>query len=131
MIRIYLKNAAIIVTGASRGIGKEICMFLAKEGSNVVAVSRSKADVVDEINKQGGKALYVKADVSNEVQMENVFVKAKKRFRKVDGLINNAGVLFHKPLDKTTFKEIDLMLNVNIRGTIIGCKLAKKHIKKG
>jgi len=126
-----LKNSTIIVNGASRGIGREICLLLAKEKSNVVAVSRSKADVVNEIKKQGGNAIYIKADISNEKQMENVFIKTKKHFKKIDALVNNAGVLFHKPLEKTNYKEIDLMLNINIRGTIIGCKLAKKYIKKG
>ncbi len=63
--------------------------------------------------------------------MENMFIKAKKHFKKINAVINNAGVLFHKPLLKTTYKEIDLMLDVNIRGTIIGCKLAKKYMKEG
>ncbi len=126
-----LKNSTIIVTGSSRGVGREICALLAKEKSNVVAVSRTRADIVDEINKQRGEAIYVRADVSNEKQMENVFKQAKKHFDKIDGLVNNAGVLFHKPIEKTSYEEFDLTMNVNVRGTFIGCKLAKQYIKNG
>lgn len=125
-----LKNKTIIVTGASRGIGREICVLLAKEKVNVVAVSRSRADVVDEINKHG-RAIYVKADVANEKQMENVFKKAKKHFKKIDGIVNNAGIIISKPIVKISYEEFDNLIKVDVRGVFIGCKLARKYIKKG
>tara|TARA_Y100000310_G_scaffold60515_1_gene55853 strand:- start:71 stop:823 length:753 start_codon:yes stop_codon:yes gene_type:complete len=129
-----IKDKVVIVTGASKGIGEWICGLLYKEGSKIVAVSRTKAKIVDCINSSGGKAIWIKADVSNEKQFENVFKKAKKKFGGVDFLINNAGVLFNhpkKPIEKTPSKEFDITMAINLRGTWIGCKLAKRYIKKG
>lgn len=126
-----LKNKTIIVTGSSKGVGREICALLTNEGNNVVAVSRSRAEVVDEINEKGWEAIWVKADVSNEKDMENVFKRAIKKFRKVNGIINNAGILLSKPIDKTNYEEFDAIMKVNVRGVFIGCKLAKKYIKEG
>lgn len=133
--KMNLKNKTIIVTGASEGIGKEICEHLAEEGANIVAVSRSRAGVVDDINHSNkGRAIWVKCDVSKEKQFENVFKIAKKKYKKINGLVNNAGILFNHPkklIEKTPFEEFYLTMMVNAGGVWIGCKLAKKYIKKG
>ena len=127
-----LKNKTIIITGASRGIGREICALLGKEGANVVAVSRTKATVTKLIeNNCSCKANWVKADVTNEKLMENVFKYAKNKFKKIDGVINNAGILISKPISKTTYKEYDQLMKVNVGGIFTGCKLAEKYMKKG
>lgn len=126
-----LKGKVVIVTGASHGVGREICALLSKEQAIVIGVSRSFARVVDEINASGGKALYLKADVSNEKQMETVFRKIKQKFKHIDAVINNAGVLLSKSIDKTSYKDFDFVFNVNVRGEFVGCKLAKKYMAKG
>lgn len=126
-----LEDKTIIVTGASRGIGREICALLFLEKAQVVAVSRSKPEIVDEIKSRNGKALWVRADVSDEKQMENVFKKAKKHFKEIHGIVNNAGIIISKKIEKTSYKDFDKVFDVNVRGEFIGCKLAKKYIKKG
>ncbi len=126
-----LKESVIIITGASQGVGREICALLSKEKAIVVAVSRSPAKVVEEINNSEGKAIWMKADVSNEKQMENVFKKTKQKFKKINAVINNAGILISKPISNIDYKEFDQVFKVNVRGEFIGCKLAEKYIKKG
>ncbi|MAH03777.1 oxidoreductase [Candidatus Pacearchaeota archaeon] len=126
-----LKNKNIIVTGASRGIGREICALLGKEGANVIAISRTKANVTKFVEDCGCKANWVKADVTNERLMENVFKFAKRKFKRIDGIINNAGILVSKPISKTTYKEYDTLMKVNTRGVFTGCKLAKKYMRNG
>lgn len=126
-----LKKKVVIVTGASSGVGREICALLAKEKARVVCVSRSFPKVVEKIKNYGGEAVFVKADVAKEKQMENVFLTAKRKFGKIDAVINNAGILISKPIDKTSLDEFDKVFEVNVRGEFIGCKLAKKYMKKG
>ncbi len=126
-----LKNKTVIVTGASRGVGREICALLAKEGANVVAVSRSEPKVVEEIISYGGKAVWARADVSNEKEMESVFKKAKKKFGGINAVVNNAGILLSKPIDKTNYEEFEKVMKINVGGEFIGCKLARKYMKKG
>ncbi len=126
-----LKNKTIIVTGASHGVGREICALLAMEKVNVVAVSRSKANVVDEILEKGGKAIWVKANVTNMKEMENVFKKAKKKFKAIHGVVNNAGILLSKSLKETSIEEFNKVMEVNVKGEFIGCKLAERYMKKG
>lgn len=126
-----LKDKTIIVTGASSGVGREICALLATEDCNVVGVSRSKAEVIDEINDKGWKGIWVKADVSDEKQMEKVFKTAKRKFKSIDGIVNNAGILLKKPIEKTMFEDFEKIVHINVWGELVGCKLAKKYIKKG
>src|SRR5256885_3636250 len=91
-----LDGKVAIVTGASKGIGAAIAKHLAAEGAAVVvnySSSKEGADrVVDEIAKQGGKAIAVRANIARKVDIERLFAETKKAFGKLDILINNAGV---------------------------------------
>lgn len=126
-----LKGKTAVITGGSRGLGREIVGQLATEGVKIVIISRSKPDIVKCINDKNGMALWAKADVRKEKQMKEAFKLAKRKCKKIDIVINNAGVLFNKPIEKTSYKEIDLTLDTNIRGVITGCKLAKGYMEKG
>src|SRR5919198_3103303 len=95
-----------VVTGASKGIGAAIAKQLAAEGASVVvnySSSKEGADrVVDEIAKQGGKALAVRANVAKKTEIERLFSETKKAFGRLDILVNNAGVYEFLPLEKVT-----------------------------
>src|SRR6267378_611610 len=98
-----LQNKVAVVTGASKGIGASIAKSLAKEGASVVvnySSSREGADkVVDEIVKDGGKAIAVQGNVSKAADVRRVFTETKKAFGRLDVLVNNAGVYEFLPLD--------------------------------
>src|SRR5690242_15727718 len=89
-----LKNKIIIVTGGAKGIGEAIAKQLAAEGAVPVIVGRREEDnfiAVKRIEKNGGKAFGVKAELSNPVECENAVKTITEKFGQIDGLVNNAG----------------------------------------
>ncbi|WP_273277529.1 SDR family oxidoreductase [Maribacter polysiphoniae] len=115
-----LKNKVIIVTGSSRGIGKEIALLLAKNGAKVV-VNHSHSEVeakvtVAEILEDGGTAFGVKADVSNRQEVTQLFDEAIARYGKVDVLVNNAGIMISKAIKDNTQDDFTRQFEINVRG---------------
>ena len=115
-----LANKSIIVTGASRGIGKEIALLLAKNGASVVINYTNNTvqaiAVKNEIEANGGKAITVQADVSKKEDVLRLFDDSIQAFGKVDVLINNAGVMKNKPFKDYTEEDFTLQFEVNVRG---------------
>lgn len=126
-----LEGRVAIVTGASKGIGASIAKHLAAEGASVVvnyASSKEGADaVVAEIEKAGGKALAVKADVSKKAEIESLFAQAKQSFGKLDILVNNAGRYEFAPIDAITEEHFHKMFDLNVLGLILSAQEAVKH----
>ena len=115
-----LKDKVILITGASRGIGQEIAFLLAENGAKVV-VNHSKSDkdaeaTVAEIEKNGGNAIAIKADVSDRDQVTELFNQAIKTFGKIDVLVNNAGVMISKKLKDNTQDDYTKQFDVNVKG---------------
>lgn len=115
-----LDSKVVIVTGSSKGIGKEIATLLAKNGAKVVVNhSNSEAEAqatVDTIKEQGGTAISVKADVSKKEEVTALFDQALTAFGKVDVLINNAGAMISKELKDNTEADFDKQFDVNVKG---------------
>ena len=113
-----LKNKISIVTGAGRGIGEGIAIRYAQEGSKVVVVDieRQGEEVVKKIIKSGGDALFVKADLSDSEDIENVVNKTLRKYGTIDILVNNAGVAVKKPIHDCTLKDWDFVLGLDLRG---------------
>ena len=90
-----LKNKVVVITGSSSGIGEATAYLFAKKGAKVVVNSNLNSSggkkVTEKIKKDGGKAIYVRADVSNPKQAKNLIDKTVKEFGTIDILINNAG----------------------------------------
>lgn len=89
-----LKEKVAIITGAGKGIGKDIAIELAKEGSIVIITARTKSDldtVVDEISMNGGKAIAIAKDLTSSAQVTELVTEVIDRYGKIDILINNAG----------------------------------------
>ncbi len=115
-----LENKVVIVTGASRGIGKEIALLLAQNGAKVVVNHSNSAaeaqETVDTIYQNGGSALAVKADVSQKDDVTHLFDKTIETYGKVDILVNNAGILITKMLKDLSQEDFTRLFDVNVRG---------------
>ncbi len=134
------KDKTVIITGASRGIGKAIGLRLAKEGANIVIASKSVEEnpklggtiysAAEEMEQAGGKALAVQCDIRFEDQVQNVIDKAVETFGGIDILVNNASAINLSPTEKIEAKRYDLMYDINVRGTFFVSKACIPHLKK-
>jgi 3-oxoacyl-[acyl-carrier protein] reductase len=121
-----LEGKVAIVTGSSRGIGKAIAARYAAEGAKVVVNwvgrEREAQSVVDTIEKAGGEALSVRADVSSLADVRNLVRATVDRFGRVDILVNNAGVMFTKSVLETTEEDWDRTIDINLKGAYLCAK---------
>lgn len=115
-----------IVTGASRGIGREIALLLAKEGARVAvnySGSKDKADdVVKLITESGGEAFAIQADVSDAEGVKNMVDKTLEIFGSIDILVNNAGITRDNLLMRMKEDEWDDVININLKGVFLCTK---------
>ena len=115
-----LTNKVILVTGSSKGIGAEIAIKLADQGAKVIvnyAGSKADADqVVAKIVNNGGEAIAVQADVSKADQVKGLFDSAIAHFGKIDGLVNNAGIMITKFIKDTTDEDFSRQFDINVKG---------------
>jgi 3-oxoacyl-[acyl-carrier protein] reductase len=120
------EGKAAIVTGASRGIGREIALNLANEGAKVVvnySGSKGKADeVVALIKNAGGEAFAVQADVSNPDSVKNMIDETIATFGSIDILVNNAGITRDNLLMRMKEDEWDDVININLKGVFLCTK---------
>ena len=128
------ENKTVLVTGGSRGIGKEIALKFAKQGYDVIINYVSDKTDTEELKKEleanGGKALIVKADVTNPEQIENLVKTAIETFGKIDVLINNAGITKDNLLMRMSEEEFDKVIEVNLKGTYLMTKAVTKYMMK-
>jgi NAD(P)-dependent dehydrogenase (short-subunit alcohol dehydrogenase family) len=120
-------DKTIIITGATKGIGRAAAVALALEGANVVATGRDTtggAETARLVAETGRDCLFVPHDVRDETQWEAVFGACAKKFGAPSGLVNNAGVFFVKPLADTTEEDFDTIYAINVEGTFLGMKHA-------
>ena len=117
-----LKDQVSIVTGSGRGIGRAIALALAKEGSQVVVIARTESEiesVAQEINSLGGKAIAIKADVTNESEVKSMVQTVIDKFGRIDILINNAGYAKHAYIQDISNDLWDTTMNINLRGIML------------
>jgi len=138
-----LKGKVAIVTGASRGIGKDIALGFSREGAHIVVVARSEIEkdnglpgtiykTAEEVQAAGRRALAIKCDVTNESNVNEMTKKIVEEFGRIDILVNNAAVAFYYPLLETPLKRWELVLRVNLVGPFL-CSRAvlPQMIKQG
>jgi len=124
-----LKDKVVLVTGASKGIGKIISIALAKEGAIAVLTARNKEmlrKTQEEIQFLGGRALTIPADISKEKEVINLFSKIKDQFGKLDILVNNAAIVMTGRMVDFSLKDYDKIMQTNLRGLYICCQQALK-----
>lgn len=122
-----LKDRVALITGAGSGIGRESALLFAAEGARIVVVDVNDAggaETVAQVEKAGGQALYVHADVSNGSEAAKMIEAAEAAYGKLDILFNNAGISHIDDDDAVHTEESvwDLTMAVNVRGVFLGCK---------
>lgn len=125
-----LKGKIALVTGAARGLGREIALALAESGASLVLSDiRNPMDTAAAVEAAGAPWIAVQADISDEVQVKAMAEKALSKFGRVDILINNAGAsqLSYTTTQDLSKAEWDAIIGINLTGTFLCCK----HIGKG
>jgi 3-oxoacyl-[acyl-carrier protein] reductase len=124
-----------VVTGGSRGIGRAVAERLAADGQDVVVAYASNHDeanaTVAAIEKSGGKAVAVQADVADEAAVAALFDAAEQRFGGVDVVVNAAGIMILEPVAQLDLEHLDRMYRTNIRGTFVVAREAANRVRSG
>jgi glucose 1-dehydrogenase len=127
-----LENKVAVVTGSSQGIGRAIALVFAREGAAVTVDYRSHPDeaqaVVEEIEGSGGRALAVRADVSEPGDVRNLIRKTVQEFGCLDIMVNNAGIEEKVPFLETPFESYERVVRVNLTGAWLGCQEAARQM---
>jgi NAD(P)-dependent dehydrogenase (short-subunit alcohol dehydrogenase family) len=129
-----LEGQVALVTGAAKRIGRSIALRLAAEGAGVVvnyATSKAEAEaVVGEITSKEGRAIAVKADVTERAEVQRLISAALDRFGRVDILVNNVGVFFPASFLELTEEQWDRVMNVNLKSQYLCAQEAAPIMKK-
>lgn len=135
-----LKGKTIFITGASRGIGLAIALRAARDGANIVIAAKSDVPnpklpgtihtAAAEVERAGGKALAIKLDIRNEVDVYAAVAQAAEHFGGIDVLVNNASAIWLQGTANTPMKRYDLMNQVNTRGTFLMSQACLPHLKQ-
>lgn len=134
-----LQGKTIFITGATRGIGREIALRCARDGANIVVTGKSAEphprlpgtihSVAKEVESAGGKALPIQLDVRDADAITAAVARAVETFGGLDCLVNNASAISLTGTLDTTAKRLDLMLAVNLRGTFLCSRACVPHLK--
>jgi dihydroanticapsin dehydrogenase len=126
-----LEGKACVVTGAGSGIGQAIAERFAEEGGKVLCIDvngESALKTADNIAQKEGTAQAVTADVSDPKQVDAFVTQCVELYGQIDVLVNNAGVNIPGVLHEVSDEVIDKTLNVNVKGSIYGCRAAIPHM---
>jgi hypothetical protein len=127
------ENKVAIVTGAAKGIGWGTAKVLSQKGAKVVVVDWDEENgkrTAADINREGGEAIFVKCDVSNEEQVRAMIAQTIDSFGQIDILVNNAGVGVYKSILDATSEDWDHCLAVNLKGVFLCSKYAIPYMQK-
>jgi citronellol/citronellal dehydrogenase len=135
-----LHDKTIFITGASRGIGREIALRCARDGAKVIITGKTAAanpklpgtihTVAEEVRQAGGQALAIQLDVRDEQAISAAVGQAVAHFGGVDVLVNNASAISLTPTLQTSAKRLDLMWDVNMRATFLASQACIPYLKQ-
>ena len=118
------QRPVLLVTGGSRGIGAAVCRLAARQGWDVAvnyAANRAAADaIVSDVKTEGGNAIAIKGDVGSAQDIVSMFQAVDRHFGRLDGLVNNAGIVDAKQrVDEMSVERLERMMRVNVTGSIL------------
>lgn len=120
-----IKGKVAIVTGSAKGIGRACAVAFAKEGANVCINDvdvQEGTKVADEVRSYGVDSIFIKCDVTSEVDIKNMFRKTYDHFGHIDILVNNAGISPKLPFYEITASQFDHVISTNLRSNFICSK---------
>ena len=134
-----LQGKTLFITGASRGIGREIALRAARDGANIVIAAKSAEahaklpgtihSVAAEVEAAGGKALAIQLDVRDEAAVKVAMAQAAEHFGGIDAVINNAGAIKLVGVEKLDPRRFDLMFQINTRAVMVCSQAALPYLK--
>jgi uncharacterized protein len=129
----YFRDKAVVITGASSGIGQDAALGFARQGARVALLARRKS-VLDElagrINAEGGRALAISCDVTKRSDVDGAIEQATRSFNRLDILVNSAGILIPAEVEKLKLADLERMMNVNVYGALNAIQAAMPHMRK-
>jgi citronellol/citronellal dehydrogenase len=135
-----LRGKTLFVTGASRGIGREIALRCARDGANVAITGKTAEPhaklpgtihtVAAEVEQAGGRALAIQLDVRDEAALEAAVEQTAQHFGGIDALVNNASAINLTPTLETAAKRFDLMWSVNARATFFASQVCIPYLRR-
>jgi citronellol/citronellal dehydrogenase len=135
-----LRGKTLFITGASRGIGREIALAAARDGASVAVAAKTSEPhpklagtihtVAEEIRAAGGRALALQLDVRDDAAIPEAVNRAAREFGGIDILVNNASAISLTPTLATPAKRFDLMIGVNMRATFLCSQACIAYLKK-
>jgi len=130
-----LKDKVAVITGAASGIGRQSAIRFAAEGAHIVAVDLNRQageETAEQVEANGGKAIFVEADVSKASDCQRMVAAAEESFGKLNVMFNNAGIMLGEDGDaeSTTESVWEKTMAVNLRGVFLGCKYGIPAIRR-
>ncbi len=136
-----LANKVMMISGGSRGIGKAIALRAARDGARVVIAAKTDRphpklpgtihETAEQVREAGGEALAVRMDIRDDDQVEAAVAAAVAQFGRIDVLVNNASAISLTPVAATPMKRVDLMFDINVRGTYTLTRAAIEAMSHG
>lgn len=128
-----IKNKTVIITGASKGIGRSLALLLAEKGANLSLIARSEIELMSlkaEIEVIGTKAEIFVGSVSDEDFVKSTIASTIEIFGKIDGLVNNAGFGIFQQATEISTADWDSIYDTNVKGTFLFCRETIPHMKR-
>lgn len=129
-----LKGKVALITGSAKGLGKGIALVLAEKGADIIindlAWSDSVTEIINSINAKGRKCIFIKADVTAEEEVKEMFELVRKEHGKLDILVNNAGTDRPKDIFSTSLDDWDFIIKTNLTSCFLCAKYAMQMMKE-
>src|ERR1035441_692818 len=122
------EGKTVLITGASRGIGLAIAQAFDREGARLILVARNRGPLAQAAERLSGTVMSAPADVTNPGEVKQLLATVKKKIRRLDILINNAGIFTFKPFAKTTLEDWKRNIETNLTSDRKSTRLNSSHL---